>query len=68
MPAEISLPVYMRVGDSPEQELGTLTMPISGGQVELSVLRVELATFYRALADAVEHPPQDDKEATDGTA
>lgn len=58
---EVSLPVYMRVGDTPEQHLGTVTMPLRGGHAELVGLRTELAALYRALADALEGPLQDEE-------
>ncbi|WP_282698216.1 hypothetical protein [Streptomyces sp. CC208A] len=68
MPAELTLPVYMRVGDSPEQQIGLVTMPVHGDHVEATALRAELASFYRAAADAIENPPEDDEEVPDAAA
>lgn len=54
MPAEISLPVFVRVGDSEETHLGDVTFPVQGDEVQVAGLRSEMAAFYRALADALE--------------
>ncbi|MFJ6578380.1 hypothetical protein ACIQMY_20715 [Streptomyces sp. NPDC091368] len=54
MTLTIELPVTVRVGDGPEAELGVITVPGRDGVVDLAALRVELARFYRALADEIE--------------
>jgi hypothetical protein len=54
MPAEITLPVFVRVGDSEETHLGDVTFPVEGNEVKDATARSEMAAFYRALADALE--------------
>ncbi|MET9816529.1 hypothetical protein [Streptomyces sp. NPDC006355] len=53
MPTIVTLPVVVRVGDGPEQELGTVDL--DGPDA-----RPALAAFFRAVADYLD--PQD----TDG--
>ncbi|MFF5972226.1 hypothetical protein ACFY7C_11975 [Streptomyces sp. NPDC012769] len=68
MTAEISLPVHVRVGAGPELQLGTITLGAAGHTVHSHELRTELAAFHRAVADALDHPPQDDQEVNDAAA
>jgi hypothetical protein len=59
MPAEIVLPVYIRVGDSDETHLGDVALPVQGDEVKVTGFRTEMAAFYRALADALENPSEE---------
>jgi hypothetical protein len=68
MTAEISLPVHVRVGQGPEHRLGTITLGAAGDTVDSRALRTELAAFHRAVADALDHPQQDDQEVNDAAA
>ncbi|MCX5587554.1 hypothetical protein [Streptomyces erythrochromogenes] len=55
------LPVFLRIGDTPEAEIATIDFPINGnGQV--TVDRKAIADMLRAAANAVEHPSPDDEE------
>lgn len=71
MPAEITLPVHVRVGDHPEAHFGDLTVPLTAAVVEgglrigIAEYRTRMAAFLRAAADAIENPSEDDEEATD---
>ncbi|WP_030847388.1 hypothetical protein [Streptomyces griseus] len=60
MPAEITLPVRVRVGDMPESHIGDLTLPVADDGIDLSTLRLELADFYRDVADALDQPIEDE--------
>ncbi|MBZ6250562.1 hypothetical protein KVH27_19540 [Streptomyces olivaceus] len=53
MAAEISLPVYVRVGDT-EARWGELTIEASDGAADEQVTRRALAAFLRAAADHLE--------------
>jgi hypothetical protein len=61
MAAEISMPVYVRVGDV-EARWGELTVEATDGTVREQDTRRELAAFLRASADQVENPSEDDEE------
>jgi len=54
MPAEITLPVFVRVGDSAETHLGDVTVPVEGREIKAAAVYGEMAAFYRALANALE--------------
>lgn len=57
MPANLgSLPVYMRVGDGQEFEIGTIAVTAEGGA--LSGSRVQLAAAFRAFADQIDPPKE----------
>ncbi|MYR45077.1 hypothetical protein [Streptomyces sp. SID5910] len=64
MAAEISLPVYVRVGDA-EARWGELTIEAPDGVVDEQVTRRQLAAFLRAAADHLETP---DEEVPDAAA
>ncbi|MET9973925.1 hypothetical protein ACFYOI_03580 [Streptomyces microflavus] len=68
MPAEITLPVFLRVGSTPEVRLGDFTMDLDG-EGTLKYGRPGLAQLLRAAADEVENPSPDeggDDAAADG--
>lgn len=71
MPAEITLPVHIRVGDHPETHVGDLVLPLTatvaegGLRIGIEEYRTPMAAFLRAAADAIENPSEDDEEATD---
>lgn len=62
MPAEITLPVYIRVGNHPEAHFGDVTIPVPDGEAKVSVFREEMAAFLRVAADELENASEDDKE------
>lgn len=62
MPATVSLPVFVRVGDGNEHQIGQVEIGVSGG----GVTRHDIAEFLRAAAEAYEHPEQED--STDAPA
>jgi hypothetical protein len=62
MPAEIVLPVYVRVCDSDEIHIGDVALPVTDDEVKVPGFRAEMAAFYRALADVLEKPDEDDEE------
>lgn len=62
MPAEITLPVYVRVGNHEEAHFGEVTIPVTSGEATLPCFRREMAAFLRAAADEIERPSE---EATD---
>jgi hypothetical protein len=45
------LPVYMRIGDTPELEVGTVELDLIDGQV---TPRLNLAALLRAAAEQIE--------------
>ena len=58
MPANLgNLPVYMRVGDGQEFEIGTIAVTAEGGALAGS--RIQLAAAFRAFADQVDPPKED---------
>ncbi|MGE7135998.1 hypothetical protein [Staphylococcus warneri] len=67
MPAEITLPVYVRVGDVPEAHVGEVTVPVQGDQITVRTVRQQVAAFLRAAADAIEKPGEVTEEV-DGAA
>ncbi|MCI3240281.1 hypothetical protein [Streptomyces spinosisporus] len=62
MPAEITLPVHVRVGDHIEARFGDITVQLADGGVPLSGVRTQLAAFLREAADVLENPSEDDDE------
>ncbi|MEV6569937.1 hypothetical protein [Streptomyces sp. NPDC051577] len=60
-----SFPVFMRVGGSPEVQIGELVWPAHGAAT-LSGTRTAIAGLLRTAADAFEHPEQE--EAPDAPA
>lgn len=59
MPAEITMPVHVRVGDHIEGHFGDLTVELEGnGGVSLQRVRAELAAFLRAAADELDNPSE----------
>lgn len=53
----VTLPVHLRVGDSPPCHVGDLTLDVAGGPVprlEVAELRRRIAAFLREAADAFE--------------
>jgi hypothetical protein len=66
MPAEIKLPVYVRVGETPEAHFGDVTVPVEGDKITVWTYRREMAAFLRAAADALESPTNGE-EADGGT-
>ncbi|MBT2505146.1 hypothetical protein J7I98_04385 [Streptomyces sp. ISL-98] len=55
MPATVSVPVFLRVGDGDEHQVGEIEI-----EVVDKVTRQTIAEFLRAAADAYEHPEQED--------
>ncbi|MBK3563214.1 MULTISPECIES: hypothetical protein [unclassified Streptomyces] len=62
---ELSLPVYMRVGDQPEFRLGEFTFDLVEVDSSLQYGRPELATLLRAAADEIENPSDTSEEVPD---
>lgn len=62
MPAVITLPVHVRVGDHIEAHFGDVTVELVDGGVPLSGVRTQLAAFLREAADVLENPSEDDEE------
>lgn len=62
----LTLPVYMRVGDTEEFHLGEFTVGLIDGVGALKYGRPELAALLRAAADEIENPSTDDEGAGDG--
>ncbi|MFF1416560.1 hypothetical protein [Streptomyces sp. NPDC058280] len=56
MTDEITLPVFVRVGEADEAHFGDLTITLSEGRIELPHYRREMASFLRAAADEIENP------------
>lgn len=65
MPAEIKLPVYVRVGQAPEAHFGDVTVPVQGDQITVKAYRREIAAFLRSAADELENPTTDDEGVDD---
>ncbi|MET7321513.1 hypothetical protein [Streptomyces sp. NPDC005549] len=65
---EISLPVYVRVGDTEELHLGDFTVDLANGTGALAYGRPQVAALLRAAADEVENPSEDDAEVPDAAA
>ncbi|MBW5420281.1 hypothetical protein GKQ77_01680 [Streptomyces sp. BG9H] len=65
MPAEITFPVYMRVGEQPEFRLGEFTVDLATGIGSLTYGRPELAAMMRAAADEITNPSHADEEVPD---
>ncbi|MFG2780815.1 hypothetical protein ACGFY7_23545 [Streptomyces prunicolor] len=63
MPAEIALPVFMRIGSGDEFHLGEITVDVDVTEATLTYGRPELATFLRAAADAIENPSEEVDDA-----
>ncbi|MFC7869641.1 hypothetical protein ACFUS2_00575 [[Kitasatospora] papulosa] len=59
MPAEITLPVFLRVGSTPEFHLGDFTVDLVG-EGALKYGRAEVAQMLRAAADEVDQPSPDE--------
>lgn len=68
MPAEIKLPVYVRVGEQDEAHFGEVTISVPEGEATVSAVRRELAAFLRAAADEMENPSQDEEEVDDAAS
>ena len=64
MAAAINLPVFLRVGSTPEICLGDVTVDVTGDG-HLRYGRPELAALLRAAANEVENPGPDDHEQED---
>lgn len=62
MSATVSVPVFLRVGDSDEQRVGEIEINVSDG----GITGHDIAEFLRAAADAYEHSEQE--ESTDAPA
>lgn len=67
MPAEIVLPVYVRVGDHPGTHFGDVTVGLTNGKLDEAAYRKTMAEFLRAAADAIENPTETE-EGVDGAA
>ncbi|WP_171110589.1 MULTISPECIES: hypothetical protein [unclassified Streptomyces] len=52
----VTLPVFMRVGDTEEFHLGDFTVDLVDGVGALQYGRPELAAMLRAAADEIENP------------
>lgn len=66
MPTEITMPVIVRIGET-EGRWGEITIETQDGEIDEVSLRRETAAFFRAAADRLENPGQDDEEADGGT-
>ncbi|MFI1371337.1 hypothetical protein ACH4UY_04905 [Streptomyces longwoodensis] len=64
MAAQVSLPVYVRVGET-EGRWGEITIEATDGALDVATLRREVAAFFRAAADDLENPATDDEEVPD---
>lgn len=64
MPAEITLPVFVRIG-SREAHWGDITIPVKDNTIRTQALRQELAEFLRAAADEIEKQPATTEGVTD---
>ncbi|MER6515084.1 hypothetical protein [Nonomuraea sp. NPDC001636] len=58
----LTMPVYMRVGTTPEFHLGDFTIDLANERGALQYGRPELAAMLRAAADEIENPTRDDAE------
>ncbi|MFJ2292109.1 hypothetical protein ACIOG7_10410 [Streptomyces sp. NPDC087894] len=67
MPAEITLPVYVRVGGSGAQ-WGELTVEVTDGTVREADMRRQLASFLREAADHLETMPEGGTEVPNASA
>lgn len=56
---DVTLPVFMRVGDTEEFHLGDFTVDLVDGVGALRYGRPELAAMLRAAADEIENPTVD---------
>ena len=56
----LTMPVYMRVGDTEEFHLGDFSVDLVDGVGALRYGRPELAAMLRAAADEIENPSTDD--------
>lgn len=54
-----TLPVFLRIGNSPEAEIASIDFPIHGNG-RITVDRKAVADMLRAAADAYEHPAQEE--------
>lgn len=61
----LTLPVYMRVGDTEEFHLGEFTVELLDGVGALRYGRPELATLLRSAADEIENPSETDEGEED---
>lgn len=67
MPAEITLPVVVRVGET-EGYWGEITIPVQDGVIDEVTARRETAAFFRAAADQLENPGDSEGEEVDSAA
>lgn len=61
----LTMPVYMRVGDTEEFHLGDFSVDLVDGVGALRYGRPELAAMLRAAADEIENPSTDDEGVDD---
>ncbi|MET7933482.1 hypothetical protein [Streptomyces sp. NPDC005322] len=61
----LTLPVFMRVGDTEEFHLGDFTVDLVDGVGALRYGRPELAAMLRAAADEIENPSENGEEVPD---
>lgn len=59
MASMVSLPVYMRLGGSAEQEIGSIEIPVNGDGT-ITFDRGQFAALLHSAADAFETPEQED--------
>ncbi|MFF9312158.1 hypothetical protein ACF1BS_14730 [Streptomyces sp. NPDC014748] len=64
----VTLPVYMRVGNTEEILIGDFTADLMNGAGALRYGRPELAALLRAAADEIEAPSGEDGEVPDAAA
>lgn len=64
----LTMPVYLRVGNTEEVHLGHFTVDLVDGDGALTYGRPELAALLRAAADEVESPSEVDEEMPDAAA
>lgn len=64
MPAEIVMPVYVRVGET-EAQWGTITFTAEDGPLTEGKIRSQTAAFLREAADRMENPSEDDEGVPD---
>jgi hypothetical protein len=64
MPAECTIPIYMRIGNGTETEIGQVVLEVEqNGTVTLTTS--DIAAGLRSAADAIEGPEEVDSAAAD---
>ncbi|MEV6105712.1 hypothetical protein AB0M28_13490 [Streptomyces sp. NPDC051940] len=61
--ATTHIPIFMRIGDGAEQEVGVIDMPVSC-TATVTVTSCGVAAALRAAADEIEHPSSGEEATT----